>query len=71
MRKLSQDIANCDGFRPCTGNFVKLHFSILLKRRAGDLYPILKLERNARVLNRIKVELLVSLSSCKTNDLRS
>ena len=32
---------------------------VLVKRRAGDLYPILKLERNARVLNRIKVELRV------------
>ena len=34
-------------------------FYVLVKRRAGDLYPILKLERNARVLNRIKVELRV------------
>ena len=32
---------------------------VLVKRRAGDLYPILKLERKARVLNRIKVELRV------------
>ena len=32
---------------------------VVVKRRAGDLYPILKIERNARVLNRIKVELRV------------
>ena len=41
--------------------FITKHLPSLIctnyKRRAGDLYPILKLERNARVLNRIKVEL--------------
>ena len=38
---------------------IKVYIYILDKRRAGDIYLILKLERNARVLNRIKVELRV------------